>query len=176
MTEDTFFVNSRLLARRLDESSSQGDPQSIRSVLESTTLILLDEPPTEVQSLPESLYSLLAYLRENLALPSTQPLHMPMSGLPKVILLPSANSSPHVQVPLAGILLDYPVAYLPPAQPVSQDNHPHLSGHALEVFDICLQSSQTGDSLELMKFSCPAEFLVPKSSATRNLNALRERL
>ncbi|KAG9077520.1 hypothetical protein FS749_010581 [Ceratobasidium sp. UAMH 11750] len=146
MTEDTFFVNSRLLARRLSEGSSQGDPLSIRSVSQRTTLILLDEPPTEVQSLPESLDSLLVYLRENLALSATEPLHTSMSSLPKVILLPSANSSPHVQVPLAGILLDYPVAYLPPAQPASQDNHPYLSGHALDVFDICLQFSQTGDS------------------------------
>ncbi|KAG9082331.1 hypothetical protein FRC07_014245, partial [Ceratobasidium sp. 392] len=147
-TEDTFFVNSQLLARRLNEESSSEDKlfstSRMNSILESTTLIFLDEPPVELRSLPEPLYPQLAYLHEKLPWLSTGLLSIP--SLPEVISLPSGNSSPHVQVPLAGILLNYPIAYVPPSQPTSQDNHSYLNGHALDVFDIRLQSSQTGDS------------------------------
>ncbi|KAG8699037.1 hypothetical protein FRC09_006872, partial [Ceratobasidium sp. 395] len=101
MTEDTFFVNSWLLARKLSEESTSDDEilvtNRMNSILERTTLILLDEPPKELQALPESLRSLLAYLREKLPLSPKEFLHQSTPSLPEVILLPSAESNPHVQ-------------------------------------------------------------------------------
>ncbi|QRV76803.1 hypothetical protein RhiJN_04818 [Ceratobasidium sp. AG-Ba] len=179
-TEDTFFVNAQLLARKLSNRSTNEDRKSLvnRSglILENVTFVLLDEPPQALESPPEPLEPILERLYVELCLSSLESSHTSTASLPELVLLPSDNLNPHVQVPLAGILLDYPIAYVPMPKPRSHDTPSYLNRHALYAFDICLRPLRTGDALELMKFSCPAEFLAPESSTTRNLNALREQL
>jgi hypothetical protein len=147
-------VNFRLLARKLHEgdfddfgsSSSSSSTLSPTNMLHNTTFILLDEPLRELERLPEPLWSLLSYLYSSLFSLSTETLGQPPTSLPELVLLPSGNIGPHVQVPLAGVLLGYPTAYVPVSHTTSQDNEAYLSGHALDVFELGLRSSQTGDT------------------------------
>ncbi|KDN46043.1 hypothetical protein RSAG8_04550, partial [Rhizoctonia solani AG-8 WAC10335] len=168
---DVFFVNSTMLSHKLDGSSpydsdSVSDCQPLCSAsikLENVTFISLDKPPRALESLPEPLVSLLSYLRVHLAGPPGETCsNKRVSDVPSVLVLPSSNLSPYVQIPLAGILLDYPFAYIPPFRAEPQDNEAFLSGETLDVFEISLRSSETAELLELMKFSCPSEFTNPE--------------
>ncbi|CAE6488014.1 unnamed protein product [Rhizoctonia solani] len=182
---DVFFVNSTMLSHKLNGSSPcDSDPVSdCRSLysasikLEDVTFISLDKPLRVLESLPEPLVSMLSYLRAHLAgAPRETCSDKRVSDVPSTLVLPSSNLSPYVQIPLAGILLDYSFAYVPPPRAEPQDNEVFLSGEALDVFEISLRSSETAESLELMKFSCPSEFSNPEPLATSTPTAIRDRL
>jgi hypothetical protein len=116
------------------------------SMLNNVTLIALDKPLRVLGSLPEQLRSLLSYLRANLPVSSRETgSDKRVSDLPAVLVLPSSNLGPCVQVPLAGILLDYPFAYVPLPRMEPQSNETFLCGEALDVFEIWLRSSETGE-------------------------------
>ena len=141
------------------------------SMLGDVRFVRLDKPPRVLESIPQPLLSLLAFLKSNLSAKANHhDFDERVSELPALLVLPSSNLGPGMLVPLAGILLDYPFAYVPPDP--KEGNETYLSGEALDVFEIQLRSFETGESLELMKFSCPAEF----SAATSTLNTVRERL
>ncbi|QRW19620.1 hypothetical protein RhiXN_01026 [Rhizoctonia solani] len=160
-----------------DPVSDHRPPYCASIKVEDVTLISLDKPPQVLESLPEPLVLLLSYIRDHLTEPSgeTRP-DKRVSDVPSVLVLPSSNLSPYVQVPLAGILLDYSFVYVPLPREESQENEAFLSGEALDVFEVSLKSSETTESLQLMKFSCPSEFSNPGSMATSTLTAIHERL
>lgn len=76
------------------------------------------------------------------------------------IVLPQGLSA-RSAVPLAAILLEYPVAYCPPATVVS----PFLSSVVLDVYKVCLKLPWSGEggafpssnqSHSILQFSCPS--------------------
>ncbi|KAH7344400.1 hypothetical protein B0J17DRAFT_180 [Rhizoctonia solani] len=152
--EDVFFVNSGMLSHKLGGSSpydsdsvSDRRPLYCGSIkLENVKFVSLDKPPRVLESLPEPLVSLLSYLRVHLAGPPGETCsNKRVSDVPPVLVLPSSNLSPYVQIPLAGILLDYSFAYVPPLRVEPQENEAFLSGEALDVFEISLRSSETAE-------------------------------
>lgn len=154
-SEDVFFVNSTLLSLKLSKEAAchsiSVSPNyrifSPTTVLKNTTLVLLDERLRTLESLPESLLTLLLHLHSALSPPPGEetPEQRALS-LPHLVPIPSSELGPSVQVPLAGILLDYSVAYVPLSQVVPQYNEAYLSGEALDVFEFCLRSTKTRES------------------------------
>jgi hypothetical protein len=83
-----------------------------------------------------------------------QSLLIPGSYIPTSITLP-ADLTPEITVPLAALLLEYPVAYVP-----SLDQLSFLSNVLLDVYECILvfhdeDGNRTGHHL-LLKFSCPS--------------------
>ncbi|KAF9077742.1 hypothetical protein BDP27DRAFT_487878 [Rhodocollybia butyracea] len=73
-------------------------------------------------------------------------------------------------VPFAALLLEYPVAYCPPATVTS----PFLSSVVLDVYEVCLElpategnEHRTSSSLNrrqpILKFSCPSDLSIASS-------------
>lgn len=151
-SDDVFFVNSELLALKLSEEATSSDISSFRTfspttILKDTTLVLLDERLRTLESLPEPLLSLLLHLHSILLSPTQEGTPQQRApSLPYLVSLPSSDLRPSVQVPLAGILLDYSVAYVPLPQLTPEHNEAYLGGEALDVYEFRLQSSKTGES------------------------------
>jgi hypothetical protein len=80
-----------------------------------------------------------------------QSLLIPRSYLPTSITLPG-DLTPEITVPLAALLLEYPVAYVP-----SLEQLPFLSNVPLDIYECILlfNGISAGNHL-LLKFSCPS--------------------
>lgn len=129
------------------ESASELRTDLSANKLENVTFIALDTPLRVLESLPELLPPLLSYLRAKLPVTSRETRSdKRVSDLPAVLVLPSSNLGPCVQVPLAGILLDYSFAYVPCPRVEPENNETFLCGEALDVFEVWLKSSETGES------------------------------
>lgn len=80
------------------------------------------------------------------------------SLLDLTITLP-AGLSARTSVPLAALVLEYPVAYCPPVTVSS----PFLSSVTLDVYQVCLKLQMSPDlkgdtsNHSILKFSCPSE-------------------
>ncbi|CAA7261586.1 unnamed protein product [Cyclocybe aegerita] len=132
-SEQSFFVNSTLLAQRIEE-------------LDKFPIFVRLGSPIEVfQQIPDRLDHVLDSLRALL--------HPSNAGIPLSYTLP-ADIPTDVAVALAGVLLDYAVAYMP----VPSQEHV-LSGVPLDFYESTLTWPQ-GEGREhpwfIMKFSCPA--------------------
>ncbi|KIK52074.1 hypothetical protein GYMLUDRAFT_265601 [Collybiopsis luxurians FD-317 M1] len=150
-SEQSFLINVPLLSQRYPahafvDSSCWPFSYPIFVSTEGSSNVL-PEPP-------EALSTLLQDLTNQLLNPSewkvTSTIELPQ-GL-------SASST----VPLAALLLEYPVAYCPPATVTS----PFLSSEMLDVYDVCLELPNNegyvltfSDGLNrrhsMLKFSCP---------------------
>lgn len=72
------------------------------------------------------------------------------------IPLDDTSAPETLMVPLAGVLLEYPLAYVPGSRAGSHSEG-YLSGVPLDVYECLIQNSTTGGGFEstLLKFSCP---------------------
>jgi hypothetical protein len=148
--EQHFFINRRLL-RQVTAASTQ-------FVMLSPTIALVDCPPTVSE--------MLDHLRESEASQST---YTSSDGL-----------TPSTLVPLAAVLLEYRVAYIPPDEPSTAI----LAQEPLDVY-ACTATWTTEEVTKehiIVKFSCPQVLrqvdadLVPASIADRLQRTFESRI
>ncbi|KAJ3502891.1 hypothetical protein NLJ89_g8683 [Agrocybe chaxingu] len=159
VSEQSFFVNSILLAQRLEELD------------EFPIFLRLGSPIEVLQKIPDRLNDVLHSLRGLL--------HPSNAGIPLSYTLP-ADIPMDMTVALAGVLLDYAVAYMP----IPSREHV-LSGVPLDFYKSTLTwprpnaDAINGDVREnqwsIMKFSCPAQLAEnhPALTPTKIINRIQ---
>ncbi|KJA21246.1 hypothetical protein HYPSUDRAFT_216543 [Hypholoma sublateritium FD-334 SS-4] len=151
-SEQSFFANAELLASRIKIVIPETETPSPRTI--QPVFLHLGSPIRMLNSVPADLRYLLDTL---FSLTSTR------DSLPPSFSLPT-DVTVQVAVPLAALLLDYPIAYVPSV------SNPHaLSGCPLDFYECVLISSAHechSDAKShavqrkehtIMKFSCPAQ-------------------
>ncbi|KAF5385708.1 hypothetical protein D9757_005504 [Collybiopsis confluens] len=135
-SEQSFFINAPLF---LDTSP----PHCPVFISADSSPHILTEPP---QTLPSLLHDLTNQLIRH-------------SSSPTITIDLPQDLSPASTVPLAAILLEYPVAYCPPA---TINSEPLLGGVTLDVYQVSLNNVPARSFLNnnshhvLLKFSCPS--------------------
>ncbi|KAF8964404.1 hypothetical protein BDZ97DRAFT_1816376 [Flammula alnicola] len=158
-SEQSFFVNARLLASRIKALVSGSSTYSTNP-RGSPVFLHLQSPIKPLEEPPNRLLQVLKSLLPLTATPDPLPLSF---SLPDDITIETA-------VPLAAVLLDYPIAYVP-----SPSYNNVLSGLPLDFYE-CVLISRGGDqsiggkaenqddSRTIMKFSCPTEMASEEDS------------
>ncbi|TFK40811.1 hypothetical protein BDQ12DRAFT_468320 [Crucibulum laeve] len=142
-SEQSFFVNRSLLPRRLASILSEPSTSISDSESDAISFVLLskDGSPSQLLSSPASLPPIVKFLA------ALSPSLAPSISLPPYMTQETA-------VPLAALLLDYPIAYVP----CSPEQANFLSNVPLDVYECRLALElEPGSEQEhtLMKFSCP---------------------
>ncbi|KIM89222.1 hypothetical protein PILCRDRAFT_2484 [Piloderma croceum F 1598] len=130
-SSQTFFVNVSLLSKTYRDLQSSEPPW--------TAFIRLNEPPTLA---PGNIVQVLADI-------VTQTFNNPIS------VISSQELTQDLMIPVAAILLEYPVAYVPTSG--AGDQTAFLSRELLDVYECLLMNAGIGthNRHTLMKFSCP---------------------
>ncbi|KAG5636190.1 hypothetical protein H0H81_008896 [Sphagnurus paluster] len=103
--------------------------------LNNIPVSLVSEPPSDVDAV-------LSVLIDSMTNTSLLP--------PSVTIPPLSHGT---AIPLAAVLLEYPVAYVPTSL-----EHPFLSNITLDVYEcVLLNVLEQNSSYTLLKFSCPSE-------------------
>ncbi|KAF7422547.1 hypothetical protein PC9H_010703 [Pleurotus ostreatus] len=179
-SDQTFFVHARLahgrLKRVVGTVARPNTPYPSHSVVEESSFVEVTfvspgpEPPAKC-AMPGDLRQILEYITSELDARISGDLYNSQS----VIQLPVSH--PSTMIPLAAILLEYPVAYVPPPEPAS---FTFLSGIGLDVYEVVLASSSSElRQHTLLKFSSPHgldEGLSPQVVKERLYNHFRPRL
>jgi len=134
----SFVLNTGLFRRTYQVLQRSHQPGSERPW---TTLISLDDPPTLLPRVPVNIMKVLEDVH-------TRTLNNTTS------IICSQELTPEVMIPIAAILLEYPVGYMP----TSSNQTAFLSGEPLDVY-VCHLLVHGGIQLQhphtLLKFSCP---------------------
>ncbi|KAF9483475.1 hypothetical protein BDN70DRAFT_799584 [Pholiota conissans] len=148
-SEQSFLINSRMLSGRLQPGSHVVKKYTGSCVALPLFLRLQALEIEAVEKVPDKLQQILDCLQSLMTLDS-----LPASfSLPAGVTLESA-------VPLAAVLLDYPIAYIPSTSSNA------LSGVPLDLYECVLTFGNSDGATEsdvkhnthtIMKFSCPAK-------------------
>ncbi|TFK25413.1 hypothetical protein FA15DRAFT_687016 [Coprinopsis marcescibilis] len=150
-SEQSFLVNRNLVPLRL------GPLLELNYNGVSPTFVEVSPPShfKHLEVVPEALCSVLRYLVDKFRLDSN-------TGVPYSLSLPK-NLHIELTVPLAAILLDYAVAYVPSIfEEDAETSHKFLAGVAVATYECTLTLGFTNKQQEglepevrVMKFSCP---------------------
>ncbi|KDQ62316.1 hypothetical protein JAAARDRAFT_203477 [Jaapia argillacea MUCL 33604] len=163
-SDQSFFVNISLLRERFQTLCN--DPLSLDMDDQRVEFVALTDPPTLVSS---PLPHLASTMKGVLQLPDIMTSHS--------LSQRGQDLSPldfTLTIPLAAIVLEYPIAYVPMHTPHPT---PFLSGVPLDVYEVTLSLS-SGVRHVMMKFSCPASVGMDypeRLSSDRLKERLRER-
>ncbi|KII90602.1 hypothetical protein PLICRDRAFT_52328 [Plicaturopsis crispa FD-325 SS-3] len=150
-SEQSFLANAPMLMAISDslqyQSIVQGEPSVPSDNSLWTRFVVLDVEPHLIQRPPHALFSAVQGVCENWRA-SQMPSYALPSGLDQQTL-----------VPLAGVLLGYPVAYVP----VSASQTAFLPGALLDVYE-CILVHLQGRRHTLLKFSCPSSVALENPS------------
>ncbi|KZT65797.1 hypothetical protein DAEQUDRAFT_495289 [Daedalea quercina L-15889] len=155
-SDQLFFVNFVLLEDRSAHTLCSEDcPQRHCDTEPWPTFVHLLEVPT-LMGTPTQIVSILRELCAR---------GKKCAGLPRPLALTITERQPldiTVSIPLAAVLLEYPVAYVP----ANADQTAFLAGVRLDVYDFALSLSGnpdrhdaeggSGDACTIFKFSCPS--------------------
>ncbi|KAF5382562.1 hypothetical protein D9615_002869 [Tricholomella constricta] len=133
-SDQSFIVNIPLLCRRTQEDQSYTDGISFVLLGKDVLFSLRSGPP------PELTDALLSLVEDATTQPSLPPSISISSSLPR-----------ETAVPLAAVLLEYPVAYVPTSL-----EHPFLSNVPLDIYE-CVVTFDRDSAHTLLKFSCPSD-------------------
>ncbi|KAF4590846.1 hypothetical protein EYR40_009443 [Pleurotus pulmonarius] len=173
-SDQTFFIHARLALGRLKRilgtvaAPNTPHPTHQSGFLEVTFVSPGPEPPAKC-AMPSDLRRILEYV--------TSGLDARISGdwddSQPVIQLPESHAS--TMIPLAAVLLEYPVAYAPPPASLT-----FLGGISLDVYEVTLTSSSSElRQHTLLKFSCPhglEEGLSPEAMKEKLYSHFQSRL
>ncbi|KAF8073715.1 hypothetical protein FPV67DRAFT_1666466 [Lyophyllum atratum] len=134
-SDQSFFVNIPMLLKQ-QNPDDQGYTHGI-----SFVHLGIDVPYSLVPNPPSDLTDALLALVDDATI---QP-----SLTPSITL--RTNLPPESAIPLAAVLLEYPVAYIPASL-----KHPFLSNVSLDIYECALTFDQNAPHT-LLKFSCPSE-------------------
>lgn len=86
------------------------------------------------------------------------------TGLPLKFDIPLDLSNPMDAIPLAAVILEFPIAYVPEGS----DQTSFLSNTPLDVYECCLHLQTSNHNTEhiFLKFSCPSELSIAERPDT----------
>ncbi|THH20078.1 hypothetical protein EW146_g1180 [Bondarzewia mesenterica] len=165
-SEQSFLINVPLFRR-----ACQGGEGFAPDQAENTSFISLNETPTRLSKAPDDLRRVLNGLSESFAATSDPSIPLP-TGLTQQTV-----------IPLAAVLLEYPVAYVP----ISAYQTDFLSSIPLTVYECTLRfngrDAATGSNSHcILKFSCPTmiedqfHFLSPSELTPKLAEHFRRRI
>ncbi|KAL0961112.1 hypothetical protein HGRIS_006089 [Hohenbuehelia grisea] len=161
--EQVFFVNTPLLRQR---ACLLGITRSLCD--NSVHFLRLADTPILLPDVPDELRALVSVLIAQLPETSTDHSNTAAVALPLALALPSVACTPQTLVPLAGIILEYPLAYVPADNPSpGTSTQTFLAGEPVDVYRCLLKATGTSHNdrdasspsvlpHSLLQFSCPA--------------------